>query len=209
VRVDSIRASHSLFGETDQGDCTILLQKKQGSNTILISISNIFASASLAPASTSNSYFVPCIRLMQVVPFILMGESTEALSSAKSNNSKTKESVQSPRKSDKPDAPATLDTTFSPADAALFRPSVLNAQSASALLKSVDGPSLEQYTSKECVYVGRSVPIAAGSSLAVPIHVATPGSMVEYAVEIAQYDIAVAIAAEREEGTTVVRVSTQ
>jgi hypothetical protein len=59
---------------------------------------------------------------------------------------------------------------------------------------------------KESVYVGRSVPIAAGGSLMIPIQVSTPGSVVEYAVENKQYDFGFGITAEREEGITIVKV---
>ena len=100
-----------------------------------------------------------------------------------------------------------VDKAKANADAA-FRPppSVLNAQSAAVLLQQVDGPSLKTYKDTESVYVGRSVPVAAGGSLNVPINVSTPGSVVEYAVELKSYDIAFGIKAEREEGVTVVKV---
>jgi len=99
-------------------------------------------------------------------------------------------------------AKATADAAFRPS------PSILNAQSADALLSSVDGPSLDTYESKESVYVGRSVPVAAGAKIEVPIQVTTPGSVVEYAVELKAYDIAFGITAEREEGITIVKVCT-
>lgn len=92
------------------------------------------------------------------------------------------------------------------ADAA-FRPSVavLNAPSPDALLQQVDGVSLHDYESKDSVYVGREVPVAAGGRLTVPIQVSTPGSVVEYAIELKLYDIGFGITAERDEGTTLVR----
>jgi hypothetical protein len=100
-----------------------------------------------------------------------------------------------------------VDKAKASADAA-FRPppSVLNAQSAQVLLQQVDGPSLKTYQGTESVYVGRSVPVAAGGKLNVPINVSTPGSVVEYAVELKGYDINFGITAEREEGITVVKV---
>lgn len=98
------------------------------------------------------------------------------------------------------EATATADAAFTPS------PSLLNASSATALLKQVDGPSLRDYQNKESVYVGRSVPISAGGSLTIPIQVTTPGSVVEYAVESKNYDIGFGITAEREEGLTIVRV---
>lgn len=97
-------------------------------------------------------------------------------------------------------AKATADAAFRPS------PSVLNAQSAEALLSSVDGPSLETYQNKESVYVGRSVPVGAGAKIQVPIEVTAPGSVVEYAVELKAYDLAFEIMAEREDETTVVKV---
>ena len=99
------------------------------------------------------------------------------------------------------EATATADSSFIPS------PSLLNASSAAVLLKQVDGPSLSDYEGKESIYVGRSVPVSAGGTLAVPIQVSTPGSVVEYAVENKQYDIGFAISAEREEGVTIVKVS--
>jgi len=102
-----------------------------------------------------------------------------------------------------------VDKAKANADAA-FRPppSVLNAQSAAVLLQQVDGPSLKTYKDTESVYVGRSVPVASGGKLNVPINVSTPGSVVEYAVELKAHDIAFGIKAEREEGVTVVKVRT-
>jgi hypothetical protein len=92
------------------------------------------------------------------------------------------------------------------ADAA-FRPptSVWNATSPEALLQSVDGPNLHSYEAKASTYVGRSVPVAAGGNLVVPIQVSTPGSVVEYAVELQAHDVSFEITAEREEGVTVVK----
>jgi hypothetical protein len=145
----------------------------------------------------------------RVSTLLVVSTVAQGVSIAKMSEKVKKEKSPSVRKNDKPDAPVAVDASkVNPSDAA-FRPSpaLLNAQSASALLKSVDGPDLESYSGKESIYVGRSVPIAAGSSLNVPIQVATPGSIVEYAVEILNYDIAVSITAEREEGITVVRVS--
>jgi hypothetical protein len=98
------------------------------------------------------------------------------------------------------EATATADAAFQPS------PSLLNASTASALLAQIDGPSLTKYEGKESVYVGRSVPVAAGGELTVPIQVTTPGSVVEYAVENKQYDIGFSITAEREEGITIVKV---
>ena len=102
---------------------------------------------------------------------------------------------------------AAIDRATAGADAS-FRPppSVLNAPSASALLTRVDGPSLRDYKSSESVYVGRSVPVAAGGLLSIPIGVSAPGSVVECAVELRSHDVRFEIRAEREEGVTVVKV---
>jgi hypothetical protein len=99
-------------------------------------------------------------------------------------------------------ATATADDSFIPS------PSLLNASTPEALLKQVDGPSLAEYEGKDSVYVGRSVPVAVRSRITVPIHVTAPGSVVEYAVESKLYDISFGITAEREEGVTIVKVST-
>jgi hypothetical protein len=104
------------------------------------------------------------------------------------------------------EATASADAAYTPSA------SLLNATSPEPLLKQVDGPSLADYfdpdstAGKESVYVGRSVPIAAGGSLTIPIQVSSPGSVVEYSVENKQYDFGFSITAEREEGVTIVKV---
>ena len=83
----------------------------------------------------------------------------------------------------------------------------MNSTDPLAIMRQVDGlKDLTDYEEKESVYVGRSVPISAGGSLEIPIQVATPGSVVEYAVENKQYDFAFSITAERDESITVVKV---
>ena len=105
------------------------------------------------------------------------------------------------------EATATADAAYTPSA------SLLNAADPEPMLKQVDGPSLAEYydegsaVGKESVYVGRSVPIAAGGSLVIPIQVSSPGSVVEYAVENKQYDFGFGITAEREEGITIVKVN--
>lgn len=96
-------------------------------------------------------------------------------------------------------AKATADAAFRPS------PSVFNAPSPAVLLQQVDGPSLETYEGTESVYHGRAVPLAAGSKLNIPINVSTPGSVVEYIVELKYYDVEFSITAEREEGVTIVK----
>lgn len=84
--------------------------------------------------------------------------------------------------------------------------SLMNSGDPLAVVKQVDGLSdLSEYEEKESVYVGRSVPIAAGGSLEIPIQVAMPGSVVEYAVENKNYDFAFSITAERDESVTLVK----
>jgi hypothetical protein len=97
-------------------------------------------------------------------------------------------------------AKVTADAAFRPS------PSILNAQSAAVLLQQVDGPSLATYDAKESIYVGRSLPVPAGGHLQVPIQVTTPGSIVQYSVELKSHDIEFGIIAEREEGVTIVKV---
>lgn len=99
-----------------------------------------------------------------------------------------------------------VDQAKATADASL--PSAAVWKTAASLLQNVDGPSLDTYEGKESVYVGRKVPIAAGSKLEIPIQVSAPGSIVEYAVELNERDVDFGIEAEREEGVTVVRVRT-
>lgn len=98
------------------------------------------------------------------------------------------------------EAKASADASFRPS------PSLLNAASAEALMSQVDGPSLSTYEGKESVYVGRSVPVSAGGKLEVPINVSSPGSVVEYFIEIKTHDISIEITAERDEGETAVKV---
>jgi hypothetical protein len=98
------------------------------------------------------------------------------------------------------EATATADAAYVPS------PALLNASTPEPLLRQVDGPSLKDYQGKESVYVGRSVPIAAGGSLTIPIQVSSPGSVVEYAVENKAYDFGFGIVAERDEGITIVKV---
>ena len=70
----------------------------------------------------------------------------------------------------------------------------------------MDGPPIDTYDAKESVYVGRSIPLAAGKSLTVPIQVSVPGSVVDYSIEVPNHDVGLSIDAERDEGVTVVKV---
>jgi len=97
------------------------------------------------------------------------------------------------------EAKESADSSFRPS------PSLLNSSSPEALMSQVDGPPMDTYEGKESVYVGRSVSVAAGDKLSVPIQVSTPNSVVEYALEVKGYDLNVGITAEREDGITIVR----
>ena len=100
-----------------------------------------------------------------------------------------------------------VDKAKATADAA-FKPSLSSLKSVDSLLAIVDGPALGTYDAKESVYVGRSIPVGAGKSLTVPIQVTVPGSVVDYAIEVSNYDVGLAIDAERDEGVTIVKVRT-
>ena len=97
-------------------------------------------------------------------------------------------------------AKATADAAYRPS------PAAFNAPSPAVLLQQVDGPSLKTYDSQESVFVGRSLPVPAGDSVQVPIQVTTPGSLVEYSVELKSHDIVFSITVERDEGVTIVKV---
>lgn len=101
------------------------------------------------------------------------------------------------------EAKASADSSFRPS------PSLLNASSAEALMSQVDGPRLSTYEGKESVYVARLVPLAAGGKLEIPIQVTSPGSVVEYFIELKSYDMDVSITAERDEGVTIVKKQTR
>jgi hypothetical protein len=88
-----------------------------------------------------------------------------------------------------------------------FRPSTAIMNDTTLLLAAVDGPNIQNYVCDESVYVGRSVPIAAGSQLMLPITIGIPGSVIEYIVELPAHDIQFAIVAERDnDGITTVKV---
>ena len=99
------------------------------------------------------------------------------------------------------EATATADAQYVPSV------TLMNSNDPLSILRQVDGLSdLADYEEKESIYVGRSVPITAGGGLEIPIQVATPGSVVEYAVENKQYDFGFSITAERDESVTIVKV---
>ena len=99
-----------------------------------------------------------------------------------------------------------VDEAEATADAAMVPNLLKRAPTIEALLQQIDGPSLTSYTAEESTYVGRSLPIAAGGDLEVPIQVSVAGSMVHYEVELKSHDIMFEITAEREEGVTIVKV---
>ena len=119
----------------------------------------------------------------------------------RSSNSNKSKRIQALEAKAVAEATATADAQYVPSL------SLMNSNDPLALLRQVDGLSdLTEYEEKESVYVGRSVPITAGGSLEIPIQVATPGSVVEYAVENKQYDFGFSITAERDESVTLVKV---
>lgn len=86
-------------------------------------------------------------------------------------------------------------------------PSLLTSDAAGPLLAQVDGPSLANFNGKPSVYQAKSVPVALRAKFDVPIHVTAGGSVVEYEIATAQYDISFGVTAEREEGVTNVKES--
>uniref|UniRef100_A0A7S4SWC0 GOLD domain-containing protein n=1 Tax=Ditylum brightwellii TaxID=49249 RepID=A0A7S4SWC0_9STRA len=96
-------------------------------------------------------------------------------------------------------ATASADASYVPS------PSLLQSPSPHPLIAQVDGPSLETYAGTESVYMARAVPVPLRGKLDVPIHITTGGSVVEYTIETADYDISFGITAEREEGITIVK----
>lgn len=86
-------------------------------------------------------------------------------------------------------------------------PSLLASDEAGPLLSQVDGPSLENFNGKPSVYQAKSVPVALRAKFDVPIHVTAGGSVVEYEIATAEYDIGFGVTAEREEGVTNVKES--
>lgn len=86
-------------------------------------------------------------------------------------------------------------------------PSLLAADAPLPLLAQVDGPSLGQLGGTPGVYQAKAVPVALRARFDVPIHVTAGGSVVEYSISTALYDIAFGVTAEREEGVTTVKES--
>ena len=153
------------------------------------------------------------LRCMHIVPHILLNEDQRnnnrdnnrmaPAASSSDNNKKKSQSVAELEAQAVHQAKLSADAAFSPPQ------SVWKSNDPELLLQTVDGVhSLRTYDAKASTYVGRSVPIAAGGHLKIPIQVATPGSVVEYAVEIHQHDVSFGITAEREEGVTIVKVCT-
>jgi len=120
------------------------------------------------------------------------------------NNNKSSKRIQALEAKAVAEATATADAQYVPSV------SLMNSNDPIAILRQVDGLSdLTDYEEKESIYVGRSVPITAGGMLEIPIQVATPGSVVEYAVENKQYDFGFSITAERDESVTIVKEKTR
>ncbi len=84
--------------------------------------------------------------------------------------------------------------------------SLLKNSSPYPLIRAVDGLSLKEYNAEPSVFAAKNVSIPLRGKFSVPIHVTSSGSVVDYTVESQKYDIGFGIVAEREEGTTVVKV---
>jgi len=143
---------------------------------------------------------------MHVIEHIIMAEKEAQQQQQKAANAATTATkTTDPKRLQAMEAKAVAEATATADASYIPSASLLNAPTAAPLLKQVDGPSLQSYEGKESVYVGRSVPVAAGGTLKVPIQVSAPGSVVEYAVENKTHDFAFGITAEREEGITIVK----
>ena len=128
---------------------------------------------------------------------------TRAASTSNSNSSSNNKRIQALEAKAVAEATATADAQYVPSV------TLMNSNDPRSILRQVDGLSdLADYEEKESIYVGRSVPITAGGALEIPIQVATPGSVVEYAVENKQYDFGFSITAERDDSVTLVKVRT-
>ena len=143
---------------------------------------------------------------MHVIEHIIMAEKEAQEQASKKGNNNSNNSKSDPKRLQALEAKAVAAATATADASYVPTPSLLNASTVAPLLKQVDGPSLASYEGKESIYVGRSVPVAAGGTLTVPIQVSAPGSVVEYAVENKMHDFAFGITAEREEGVTIVKV---
>lgn len=121
-----------------------------------------------------------------------------------SNSSSNNKRIQALEAKAVAEATATADAQYVPSV------TLMNSNDPRSILRQVDGLSdLADYEEKESIYVGRSVPITAGGALEIPIQVATPGSVVEYAVENKQYDFGFSITAERDDSVTLVKEKTR
>lgn len=100
-------------------------------------------------------------------------------------------------------AMASADASYIPS------PSLLSREDSGPLLSQVDGPSLLNYVSSPSVYQAKAVPVALRVKVDVPIHVVAGGSIVDYEISTANYDIGFCITAEREEGVTNVKESSR
>jgi len=87
--------------------------------------------------------------------------------------------------------------------------SLLSSSSPYPLIRSVDGISLKRYSPDPSKFSAKDVIVPLRGELNVPIHVVTSGSVVDYTIQSKDFDIAFGIVAEREEGETVVKVSSR
>lgn len=97
------------------------------------------------------------------------------------------------------EATASADSSYVPS------PSLLADTSPLPLLQQVDGPHLKNYTGAPNLYQAKDIPLAVRSKLEVPIYITSGGSVVEFSVNSAGYDVCFGVVAEREDKETVVK----
>lgn len=97
------------------------------------------------------------------------------------------------------EATASADSSYVPS------PAMLAETDPNPLMQQVDGTSVKNYTGTPNVYQAKDIPLAVRSKVEVPIYITSGGSVVEFSVESATYDIAFGVVAEREDKETVVK----
>jgi len=97
------------------------------------------------------------------------------------------------------EATAKSDSNYVPSTAVLSNPSHL------PLMRQVDGIDLKLYNGSPSVYQAKNIPVGRRDRVDLPIYVTSSGSVVDYAVETADYDIGFGVTAERDEKETVVK----
>jgi hypothetical protein len=88
-----------------------------------------------------------------------------------------------------------LEDKLSKADDA-YEPSKAVLENTPKLLQEVTGPTIpSDYRGKEAYFTGRNVVVYAGRTETVPIHVSTPGTMIEFTIDRKGYDFGLEIIA--------------